>query len=471
MLQRKMAVNAGVQLAAKAALLLLSMLTFALLTRHLGPEKYGRYSVVLSVVGMAGIVAELGLGTIAIRELAAQRESIDRIFPSLVFVRTALGGLGVVTAAGIGWGLGYDADLVRLISLYSLIFVIRGIGTGTYGLISSAALAAWKNMLADAAESLAFLTIVIIGMATSRRIGWFVSGTVASAAVGSAVIFALTHRSGPSVWRIDFRYCRHLMHEAAPLALAGLFTVIYFRIDALMLSKLSGEDAAGVYGAAYKYVESTSFISAVFLSSLFPVLAYCFEHDRAKFLSYYQQALDWAAACAFSLGLFLYVFAGELISLLNGDAFGGSVAVLRICCGAIVIMFVNSIGIHLLFAARQQHYLVWINLLAAVSKVAVNFVVIPRFGASGAAAATVSTEILITVSVFTVVHKLHGVSTPVAPLAKVGLVALAAVTAVELLHPSLAERALLLVGWAGALLLIGMPKPRQILKLLQSSEG
>jgi O-antigen/teichoic acid export membrane protein len=458
-----MARNAGVQLLAKGGLLVITITTFSLLTHYLGPEQYGRYNLIISVFGMAAIIAELGLGTIAIREIATGTEKIGTVLPALLAVRIILSGLALATAVMIGGALAYDDELLRLI--------LRGFGSGAFGLVSAAALQSWKNVIADTSESLTFLAIVVLGIANHRSIDWFVLGAVASATLGTTIVICLARPPEPIVWRVDWRYCRLLLREAAPLAISGLFAVVYFRLDALMLSKLSGEGAVGVYGVASKYVECASLVSTVFLSSLFPVLSYCFEHDRPKFRSYYGHALEWTVAFAFSLALFLYAFADPLVLLLSGAAFAEASAVLRICCGTIVLLFVNNIGVHLLFAARQQKHLVWINLIAVIAKFGVNLALIPRYGAEGAAVATVLTEMMIAISVFVAVRRLHGLASPFLLLGKLGAIALAAIGVLDQFHPDLAQRAMLMVGWAGILLLLGIPKPRQVLKLLQDARG
>jgi O-antigen/teichoic acid export membrane protein len=471
MLHRRMAGNAGVQLVAKAILLLVSMAGFSFLTRYLGPTQYGRYSLILNVFGIVGIIAELGLGTIGIRELAARRDKVETILPALLVARIILAILAVMAAGVLARALGYDRSLTALILLYAAIFLLRAIGAGTFGLISAAALSAWKNVAGDAVESVALLAFIAVGVVTARSLGWFVSGAVVSAAGGTLVIIVLAWRDGPRHWNIDWRYCLRLLQEAAPLAIAGLFSVIYFRLDALMLSKMSDADAVGIYGAAYKYVESASVINAIFLSSIFPVLSYCFEHDKPRFVAYYRHALEWTSAFACSLALFLYIFADPLILLLSGTAYAESAAVLRIFCGAIMGFFINNIGVHLLFAARLQKHVVSINMIAAGAKIAANLFLIPRYGPEGAAAATVLAELMIGLSVFITVRRLQGLPSPLVPLAKLGTVALAIILFLALLQPNLLQRALLLTGWVGFLLLLGIPQPRQVLKLLQGARG
>src|SRR5262249_14488752 len=151
---------------------------------------------------------------------------------------------------------------------------------------------------------------------------WFILGGVATASLNSAVIVSLTRRDwSTSTFRIDWAYCRHLVRQALPLGIAAWFAVLCFRIDALMLSSLEGEVAAGLYVAAFKFVETSSVISAVVMSSVFPVFSYAFAHDKGQFSTYYRNSLEVVVALSLSVALFLYLFAGQILLLLAGSAF------------------------------------------------------------------------------------------------------------------------------------------------------
>src|SRR5690348_3060078 len=108
MLARKIAGNVGIQILGKGATLAASMAAFSLLTRYLGPELYGRYNIILTIFGMTGIVADLGVGTIAIREIASGRKEVEKVFPCVLAIRLGLGLAAVALSAAIGWAFGCD---------------------------------------------------------------------------------------------------------------------------------------------------------------------------------------------------------------------------------------------------------------------------------------------------------------------------------------------------------------------------
>jgi O-antigen/teichoic acid export membrane protein len=415
---------------------------------------------------MAAIIAELGLGTIAIRELAAKRVGPERILPAVIVIRIGMGLIAILVATVAANALNYDRELIGLTASFALTFIIRGVGAGTFGLLPMATLTTYRSMIADTLDALSYLGIVAIGVATNRSLDWFILGGLASALINSLTIFALTRHLSALDWRIDARYCLTLLRDAIPLAIAGIFGVLYFRIDAVMLSKLGDSAAVGIYSTAYKFVDSAGLIGTTFTSSFFPVFSYYFDRDKTTLVYYYRKAIEILAVAGLSLGLTIFVLADSLILLLNGSAYADSIGVLRICSAAIAVMFVNNVGVHLLFAARQQRQLVWINLLGVAAKIGVNFVAIPVYGPSGAAAATVLTELVIGVAIFATAAKHQRLPSALAPIGKLVLVALAAIAILEITQPLLWQRVAMLLAWAAFLIMVGMPRPRDVADLL-----
>jgi O-antigen/teichoic acid export membrane protein len=460
---RQIARNTAVQILGKGMNLAVSMGTFALITRYLGPALYGRYNVVINAAGIVAIVAELGLTTIAVREIAAKPDQVNRIIPAILMLRVVLGTLAVVASVVLAWVLRYDGALMGLIAAYAATFVIRGIGAGAFGLLAVAKLRAHLSVIADGTENWLYLLIVFVGILTHQAgLAWFIEGTLVVAALNTAIIIALTRRLAGVHWQLVWNYAWSLLREAFPLAIAGFFSTIYFRVDAIMLSKFSSVAAVGIYGVAYRFVETSSMINAMFASSFFPVLAYYFERDRNEFTFYYRKAVEMVAVAGVSLALGVFLFSDTIVQLLNGAAYGEAAGVARICCVAIAFMFVNNIGAHLLYAARQQKQLVWINLIVLLVKVGINWVAIPLYGPAGAAAATAFIEIVIGVLIFITVARVQRLQAPLMALAKLTLVATLTVAIAEVGQPMLWQRIGLMVCWAACLLALGMPKPREV---------
>ena len=69
-LGRRVAVNTAVQAPGKRVILALAAVSIAIITRYLGPTLYGRYALALSYLRLFGVLADVGMFTIVVREIS-----------------------------------------------------------------------------------------------------------------------------------------------------------------------------------------------------------------------------------------------------------------------------------------------------------------------------------------------------------------------------------------------------------------
>ena len=67
--RRRVASNTAVQVAGKGIVLAFGLASLAVLTRYLGPDDYGRYTLALMYMQLFGVLADVGLFTTVVREI------------------------------------------------------------------------------------------------------------------------------------------------------------------------------------------------------------------------------------------------------------------------------------------------------------------------------------------------------------------------------------------------------------------
>lgn len=169
-----------------------------------------------------------------------------------------------------------------------------------------------------------------------------------------------------------------------------LVTVLYFRIDQVMLLSLAGEAAAGNYANAYDLIEGTLFISGAVAAVVYPRLVQCHdEQRRARLFDTAFLVLTVVAACGVS-GMWL--FGRPVGTLLAGKTFESALPVLYLLACSLPIMFANGILSRWLFARNMERFALISGIVATIINIAGNAWAIPRWGAWGAAVMTVATE-------------------------------------------------------------------------------
>jgi len=189
-----------------------------------------------------------------------------------------------------------------------------------------------------------------------------------------------------------------LVRAGLPIGLAGLLFVLLLRLDVTLLSFLAGEAEVGLYAAAYRLVEGTQFIAWAVSAAMLPWLARAERRDSWFDLSRgLELGLKVLAALLLPVAVVFVVFAQQLVDLLYGPAYHGSVVPLQVLGLTCTLYGVQAL-LSTAFIARDAPWAFARLVGAAVTlNVIANLLLIPRYGAGGAAAAALASSLLLTI--------------------------------------------------------------------------
>jgi O-antigen/teichoic acid export membrane protein len=383
-LGRRVAANTAAQVAGRAGILALAAVSIALITRYLGPSSYGRYALALSYIQLFGVLADVGLFTIVVREISKRPEQTSRLVGNAMTLRALVSLLVVALALGVSLLLPYTPQ-VRVAILIAAVPFVLGLLSTSLVTVFQARLRMERAVIADVVGRAAALAAVGVVVAAD----WGFYAVVASAAVGAAVTLGLTAKlvrplqairfaAEPAVWRM-------LIVSALPLGIALTINEIYFRADTLIISLYRSDREVGLYALAWRVYELVALFPAVIMTSVFPLLSRYVEENEARARRLLQSASD----VFWSLGLPLaaggIVLAPGIVELAGGSGFADSAEPLRLLLPAGALAYVNG-----LFG-----YALWLNVVSLVLNLGLNFALVPSEGIMAAAAVTLGCEIVI----------------------------------------------------------------------------
>ncbi|MGA3130352.1 MAG: glycosyltransferase [Terracidiphilus sp.] len=170
------------------------------------------------------------------------------------------------------------------------------------------------------------------------------------------------------------------------LGVAMLVNQAFSSIDTMMLGGLTDSVQTGLYSAAYKLLLLALALYYLIMQALYPGLAAIPAAERG--LRRLLGALGLSAAVGVAAAAVLFLLKGRLIGLLFGPAFAASATIAGPLLAAIPTDFVASVFLTVLVAWDHPRRVLAATGTAVASNVALNCVLIPRFGAMGAAWAT-----------------------------------------------------------------------------------
>jgi O-antigen/teichoic acid export membrane protein len=201
-----------------------------------------------------------------------------------------------------------------------------------------------------------------------------------------------------------------MARQALPFGLMMTGFALYYRIDMVMLEWMTGPRTVGLYAAAYRFLDVVIVLTASLTGPLFPRLSAVARARPQEARRLLEDAWRPLFALGLPLSLGACALATRLVTVLFGNDFAESAPLLRVLIWGTLPLFWVSVANHALIAADRVWPLVAVYAGSASLNVIANLILIPRFGATGAAVATLACEWLNLVAVVVLVRGGFGAS-------------------------------------------------------------
>jgi O-antigen/teichoic acid export membrane protein len=378
---------------------LLAAGTAVFLLRHLGRDDFGRYGAVAALLGIVSGISDAGLTAVGARELAlAQAAERTRLMRNLVTLRLAITPVGIAAAAIFAliaydrtmfWGTLLGGVGVLLINTQATMMMPLSID------LRLGAVTAFEVLKA----ALTFVAVVVLVAAGSSLLPFFGAQIPVGALVILLTPLVVPLRRG-LVPGFDRAIVSGLLRQALPLAVALTMNVIYFRVLMIMTSLLASRTATGYFATSFQVFAVLFSLPLLVLSTALPLLSVAGRDDDSRLAFGLQKMTEVSLAAAVVFVLVIFALAPTLIPLLGGDQYTGAVSVLRIQSFALIAVFVGQVWQLGLLSLRRQAALAWANAAALAIVLALGGILIPLWGANGAAAAAVASETCLAILVY-----------------------------------------------------------------------
>lgn len=359
------------------------------IARYLGPEGYGLLSFAGSYVMLFSALALFGLESLVVRELVTDSDHRATILGTTFLIRLVSGTLAYLLALVMILVLRPgDSVALLLVALLgsSLLFQATEVIDLWFQSRVESRYAVMVRVAAFLLSSTAKLACVLAGASLTAVV---VATAAEALLVAGGLVVVYLHTAGRlRSWRWDNTRFRSLVSSAVPMVLSGIVLMVYLRIDQVMLGALAGEAEVGFYAAAVRISEVWYFVPAAIVSSLFPRIVELRASDRVQFEQRLQRLYNLLAFLGYAVALPVTLLAPWLVQLLFGSAYQPSAPLLAVLIWA--GLFAN------LTVARNAHFIaldwgraqLWTASAGAAANILLNLLLIPRYGAMGAAVAT-----------------------------------------------------------------------------------
>lgn len=350
----------------------------SLLSRHIGPAGYGQYAFARSTVALLMIPVNFGFRGLTIRNVAQERDQSSRYLSNILFLKILIAIIVFTAYALISLLFNAEFDIIQLILLVGAAAILESL-INTIGTI----FLAFERMEYDTATQV-FRSIIALALtATAIAMGFDLLQIVALLVLamtlrGALSYYLLSRKILPVNLNIDLPFSKSIIIASVPFALLASVNILASNVGIVMLRSLAGDTPAGWYAAAIRVIAILEIIPAMFLTSIYPVMARFSATSKDRLESSYKRSYELGLLIGLPMGTGLFLVADQIINLIFGPGFEAASIALKILAVPITYSFCNSINGATMNALGQEKLFAAVSSVAVLVVIVLNLVLIPH---------------------------------------------------------------------------------------------
>ena len=385
---RKHSQNLGWMFFGRIASMVVTFLTTAYIARNLGPANYGELSYAISFVGLFAFIASLGIEQVLYRDLIQHPEKRSEYLGSAVGIRIVASLITMVVCVFSAFIFSEKDVSLFLIFIISLSFLL-----GTFQLFAYELQADTKSKY----PSIFSLIIISILNIFKILVIFFDKGVIYLAIIVllepifySLMYLYLKHKTYGNLTTLTFNknIAFSILKDSFPLIFASAFYFIYARIDQVMLKNMIDAEAVGLYDSAVRISEISYFVPNIVLSALFPAIMNAKKTSNELYYKRTKKLLLAIFLISSLIAIVTTLLSEQLLMIIFGIGFIGALPVLQIYAWSNIGAALNALAQQLLLAENLTKNISIGAFLGMVTNIILNILLIPIYGISGAALAT-----------------------------------------------------------------------------------
>ncbi len=377
---------------------ILGFIGLIFLMQFLPVSEYGKYIYIIEFIMIFAFFSDGGFTQHIVKESSQNPEHIQRIYSKAQSAQLLISAIMLLLILSISYASNSLQDFYYL-SVFGISVVINAYFAPMLAIFVASGR---KDLIfyKDVSLSVLKLLFMLAGIYYKASLEYFIFlGFINCFVLLMLVLYTRYKKEFTYLFnvKLDLSGSLTFIRQGFLFTILMAANVIYNKIDIIMLEKMTGSIEVGYYAGATRFIYPFMFISGSFMTAIFPSLAKHAE-DKEKFKSIQYLALYYLGGIGILLSTCLFLGSDIFFELFFNHKYDESIPVFKVLVWYLAIVFIYGSISNNLVAKNKVKFLVYLNLIMIVLNVALNFFLIPVYGAKGAAIATIICELLILVS-------------------------------------------------------------------------
>lgn len=377
----------------KIVQLFLSFFISILTTRYLGPTKFGLLNLAISYTNFALPLCNLGIQSVLVNELLENKENEGMYLGSGIGIRFIVSFAAIIVVNGLAFLLNPGNRLLLLISLiYSFTLPFQAFDLFEYWYQAHL-----KSKISSLVILFAYILMTIykvILLLLKADVLWFAFAMILDYLVVDICYLLLYRGYHHNKLFFSVNTGKKLLAKSSPFIITSFMVMAYSQMDKIMIGWYLGEKAVGYYSTAFNLCNMWTFMLAAIINSARPLIIEARKKDKQIYYKRITQLYSTIIWGAIIVSMILTICSRFIISTLYGTEYYASIAVLRIAVWYVGFSYLGVARNVWSVCEGKQRYEKYFAMLGLLSNIMLNFILIPSFGISGAAVATLMTQII-----------------------------------------------------------------------------
>lgn len=374
------------------------MITFPYASRVLMVEGYGKVSFATSVMTYFAMFASLGIPNYGIRACARVREDkikLSRTAQELIIINLIT---SAITYAAFFVSLlfvkRFQQDATLLI-INSVSIILNTLGaTWLYSALEQYSYITMRNILCK------LLSIVLMFIFVHNPSDYVIYGAISVVAAGGSNLLNFLNLRKCIIMKPlgNYRFKQHIKPIFIFFATSVAISV-YTNLDTVMLGFMTDDVQVGLYSASVKVKNLLTSVVSSLGTVLLPRLSlYVSNRESDKFYETLSKVLNFLLLISLPLTIYFLFYAKTSILLFSGAEYADATLPMQLLMPTVFLIAISGLtGNQMLVPLGREKAVMVSVICGAVIDFGLNWIFIPKWGAAGAAAATLIAEFVVLV--------------------------------------------------------------------------
>jgi len=373
-----------------------SLVVGMLTARYLGPSNFGLINYASAYTGFFAAICTLGINDVIVKEIIDHPEQNGMVIGTSLGLRAVSSLLSAAMIVLISFFV--DAGekttiIVVALSAFGMVFHIAEVFAYWFQSRLESKVTALSTLIAYVISSAYKISLLI----RQKPVTYFaLVSSVDYICLGILQYYQYKKHGGEKL-SFSLRYGKQLLQKSKHFILSGMMIAIYGQTDKLMLKPLMGETEVGYYSTAVALCMMWSFVlSAIIESAYPPIFEAAKNNEEELFRKKNIQLYSIVFYISVLVSIIFTIFAPLIIRILYGEKYLPAVVPLRIITWYTGFSYLGVARTAWVVTKDKQKHLFKIYAASAIVNVILNALLIPHYGASGAAVASLTAQIFTT---------------------------------------------------------------------------